>query len=68
MKWICAPSLIVAGIVALGAQEPMPSADAALAELKAGNAHFVAKKYDNPIRRRCANRRWRRARVLIARS
>ncbi len=48
MKWICAPSLIVAGIVVLGAQEPMPSADAVLAELKAGNAHLVAKKYEHP--------------------
>ena len=48
MKWICAPSFIVAGIVALGAQESLPSADAVLAELKAGNAHHVAKKYERP--------------------
>jgi carbonic anhydrase len=32
----------------LGAQESLPSADAALAELKTGNAHHVAKKYQRP--------------------
>ena len=48
MKWISASSFVVAGLVTLGAQEALPSADAVLAELKAGNAHFVAKKYEHP--------------------
>jgi carbonic anhydrase len=33
---------------ALGAQEKMPSADAVLRELKAGNDHHVAKRYQHP--------------------
>jgi carbonic anhydrase len=45
---IIASSLLIAGMVALGAQESLPSADAVIAELKAGNAHHVAKKYDRP--------------------
>jgi len=48
MKWTSASLFVVAGIVALGAQQALPSADAVLAELKAGNAHFVAKKYEHP--------------------
>ena len=48
MRWIDATSLVAAGLLALGAQEPLPSADAVLAELKAGNAHHVAKKYQQP--------------------
>jgi carbonic anhydrase len=48
MKWTSASLLVVAGIAALGAQQALPSADAVLAELKAGNAHFVAKKYEHP--------------------
>ena len=48
MKWTSASLLVVAGIVALGAQQALPSADAVLAELKAGNAHHVAKKYERP--------------------
>jgi carbonic anhydrase len=39
---------MVAGIVAFDAQESLPSADAVLAELKAGNAHHVAKTYQRP--------------------
>jgi carbonic anhydrase len=45
---IIASSLLIAGMVALGAQESLPSADAVIAELKAGNAHHVAKTYDRP--------------------
>jgi carbonic anhydrase len=48
MKWTSASLLVVAGTAALGAQQALPSADAVLAELKAGNAHFVAKKYEHP--------------------
>lgn len=32
----------------VGAEEKMPSADAVLKELKAGNAHHVAKRYQHP--------------------
>jgi len=32
----------------LGAEAPLPSADAALSELKAGNARYVAKTYQRP--------------------
>jgi hypothetical protein len=48
VRWIDATSLLAAGLLAVGAQEPLSSADAALAELKAGNAHHVAKKYQRP--------------------
>jgi len=48
MKWNRASLFLVAGIAALGAQQALQSADAVLAELKAGNAHFVAKKYEHP--------------------
>jgi carbonic anhydrase len=48
VKWIDATPLVAVGILALGAQESLPSADAALAELKAGNAHHVAKTYARP--------------------
>jgi len=48
VRWIDAASLVAAGLLALGAQETLPSADAVLAELKAGNAHHAAKKYQHP--------------------
>jgi len=48
VRWIDASSLVAVGIVAFGARESLPSADAVLAELKAGNAHHVAKKYERP--------------------
>lgn len=48
MRWSDTISLVAAGFLALGAQESLPSADAVLAELEAGNAHHVAKKYDRP--------------------
>ncbi len=48
MEWIDATSLVAAGLLALGAEASLPSADAVLAELKAGNAHHVAKKYQRP--------------------
>jgi len=38
---------ILAGVVA-AAQAPVPSADAVLKELKAGNDHHVAKRYQHP--------------------
>ncbi len=43
-----ASSLVAAGLLALGAQETLPSADAVLTELKAGNSHHIAKKYEHP--------------------
>jgi len=43
-----ASSLVAAGLLALGAQEALPSADAVLTELKAGNSHHIAKKYQHP--------------------
>jgi carbonic anhydrase len=48
MKWTDSISVLALALLLLGTQEPMPSADAALAELKAGNAHHVAKKYQHP--------------------
>src|SRR5215471_13930218 len=48
MKLIDAGALVAIGALAVGAQETMPSADAVLAALKAGNARHVAKKYERP--------------------
>jgi len=48
VRWIDATSLVAAGLLALGAEAPLPYADAALAELKAGNARHVAKTYQRP--------------------
>ena len=48
MRWIDATSLVAASVLALAAEAPLPSADAALAELKAGNARHVAKTYQRP--------------------
>ena len=58
MRLIDATGLVAAGLLAMGVQQPPPSADAVLAELKAGNAHHVAKKYQRPhqtaARQQCA--------------
>jgi carbonic anhydrase len=48
VRWIDATSLVAAGLLTLGAEAPPTSADAALAELKAGNARHVAKTYQRP--------------------
>jgi carbonic anhydrase len=50
VRFIHASALAAAGLLAMGAQEhaALPSADAVVAELKAGNAHFVAKRYQHP--------------------
>ena len=40
-------SIVLVGGVA-AAQTPMPSADAVLKELQAGNDHHAAKRYDHP--------------------
>ena len=48
MRWISATLLVAAGLATPRAQELLPSADAVIAELKAGNAHHVAKKYQRP--------------------
>jgi len=48
MKWIDSVLLVTAGALMLGAQQSLPTADAALAELKAGNAHYVAGQYQHP--------------------
>ena len=50
MRWINAISAAAAAVCLLGAREALPSADAVLAELKAGNGHHVAKKYQHPHR------------------
>ena len=48
MRWIDAAPVVAAGLLALSAKESLPSADAVLAELKAGNAQHVAKRYQRP--------------------
>jgi carbonic anhydrase len=48
MRWISATLLVAASLAAPRAQELPPSADAVIAELKAGNAHHIAKKYQRP--------------------
>ena len=48
MKWIDAGVLVAVGLLATGGQAALPSADAVIAELKAGNARHVAKKYERP--------------------
>ena len=50
MRFIDASAFAAASLLAMGAQEhaPLPSAGAVLAELKTGNAHFVAKHYQHP--------------------
>ena len=48
MKWIYSTWSVVLIFLALGAQAALPSADAALAELKAGNSHHVSKNYQRP--------------------
>lgn len=47
MKWIDA-AVVAAGLAASSATDTVPSADAVIAELKAGNAHFVAKQFQHP--------------------
>jgi len=49
-SWIIGATLIAlwALTIGLGAQEKAPSADAVLAELKAGNDHHAGKKYAHP--------------------
>ena len=48
MKWIEAAAIVAIGVLAASGQEKMPTADAVLADLKAGNAHHVAKQYLRP--------------------
>ena len=48
VRWIDATPLVAASLLALGAQAALPSADTALAELRAGNSHHVSKKYQRP--------------------
>src|SRR5262245_46624641 len=51
MKWMGAAALaavVVFAGTATRAQGPAPTADAVLADLKAGNQHHVAKKYSRP--------------------
>ena len=47
MKWFD-PVAVATVVLALAAMQPVPSADAVIAELKAGNAHFLAKKFEHP--------------------
>ena len=47
--WMTRTLLVAAACgAAVGAEEKMPSADAVLRELKAGNEHHVAKRYQHP--------------------
>jgi len=48
VRWIGTTALIAAGLLATAAQNAMPTPDAVIADLKAGNAHHVAKKYQRP--------------------
>lgn len=48
MKVLIAASVVVALGCLVSAEEAVPSADSVIAELKAGNAHHVAKKYAHP--------------------
>jgi carbonic anhydrase len=45
---LCAALAAACGAVTITAQDAVPSADAVLRELKAGNDHHVAKKYSHP--------------------
>ena len=47
MKWFD-PAVLTGVVLALAASQAAPSADAVIAELKAGNAHFLAKKFVHP--------------------
>jgi carbonic anhydrase len=48
VRWMHAIATAAAASCLIGAGEAAPSADAVLAELKAGNQHHVAKKYLHP--------------------
>ena len=48
MRWMHAIPAAAAALCLMGAREAVPSATAVLAELKAGNGHHVAKKYQHP--------------------
>src|SRR4051812_1388229 len=50
VKWIEGTLIVVAVVLVagLGAQEKLPPAGDALAELKAGNEHHAAKHYQHP--------------------
>jgi len=48
VRWMHAVPAAAAALCLMGAREAVPSANAVLAELKAGNAHHVAKKYAHP--------------------
>ena len=48
MRWIDGATIVAIGLLAAGTQEQMPTADAVLAELKAGNTRHVAKTYQRP--------------------
>ena len=48
MRVLIAAAVVVAACCLVGAREAVPSADAVIAELKAGNAHFLAKKFVHP--------------------
>ena len=47
MKWFD-PAAVATAVLVVAANQPVPSADAVIAELKAGNAHFIAKKFAHP--------------------
>jgi len=47
VKWFD-PAAVATAVLVVAANQPVPSADAVIAELKAGNAHFIAKKFAHP--------------------
>jgi len=67
MRWIDATGLAAVGVLALGVQESLPSADAVLAELKAAMHITSPRSTSGRIRRLRVSRRWRRTRALTAR-
>src|SRR5436190_1868071 len=50
MRWLDATSVVAMALVAAaaGGQDPAQAPDAVISELKAGNAHHVAKQYRRP--------------------
>lgn len=48
MQSIAAPAVLATALFAISATDALPSADAVLAELKAGNDHHVTKHYAHP--------------------
>jgi carbonic anhydrase len=48
MRWMNAAGALAAALCLIGAKQAVPSSEAVIAELKAGNDHHVSKKYLHP--------------------